>query len=164
MPRTPRIEDALLSPREVVFTRAVKAERSLVWRLWTESRHLAQWWGPYGFTNPECAIDPRPGGRLRILMRSPEGGEYLNVGAVQVLDPPARLVFTVALLNPDGSRRLENRVTADFADRGGETEVTVRVEVLHATPEAREDLAGMSDGWNGSLHRLSMLVAEGAVR
>jgi uncharacterized protein YndB with AHSA1/START domain len=163
MPRPPRIEDALLSPREVVFTRAVKAERSLVWRLWTESRHLAQWWGPYGFTNPECAIDPRPGGGLRILMRSPDGDEYLNAGTVLAIDPPAQLVFTVALLNPDGSRRLENRVTADFADRGTETEVTVRVEVRHTTPEARENLAGMSDGWTASLHRLSVLAGEGAV-
>ncbi|SEO85728.1 SRPBCC domain-containing protein [Amycolatopsis saalfeldensis] len=99
MPPTPRIEDALLTPREVVFTRTVRVERSLVWRLWTESRHLAQWWGPHGFTNPECAIDPRPGGRLGILLRSPDGDEYLNVGAVQLIDPPAQLVFTVALLN-----------------------------------------------------------------
>jgi len=162
MPRTPRIDDALLSPREVVVTRTVKAERSLVWRLWTESHHLAQWWGPHGFTNPECAIDPRPGGALRILMRSPDGEEYLNVGTVLVIDPPTQLVFTVALLNPDGSRRLENRTTVDFAGRGTETEVTVRVQVLHATPEAQENLAGMSDGWTDSLHRLSVIAAKGA--
>ncbi len=160
MPHPPRIDETLPAHRDLVITRTVRAERDLVWRLWTESRHLACWWGPDGFTNPECAIDPRPGGRLRILMRSPDGEEYLNVGTVHVIDPPKRLVFTVALLNADGSSRLENHTTVDLADQGAETQVTVRVQIVHATAEARENLAGMREGWTGSLHRLST-IAEG---
>jgi uncharacterized protein YndB with AHSA1/START domain len=132
-----------------------------LWRLWTEPRHLAEWWGPHGFTNPECSIDPRPGGELRILMRSPEGEEYLNVGVVQVAEAPKRLVFTITLLNADGSRRLENLTTVDLSDRGGATEVTVRVRVLHATPDARENLAGMQDGWSESLERLARTTGKG---
>ena len=157
----PTTEQAGLGVRDLLISRTVKARREGVWRLWTEPRHLAEWWGPHGFTNPECSIDPRPGGELRILMRSPEGEEYLNVGMVQVAEPPKRLVFTITLLNPDGSRRLENLTTVDLSDRGGATAVTVRVQVLHATPDARENLAGMRDGWSESLERLAQTTEKG---
>lgn len=151
----PTTEQAGLGVRDLLIARTVKARREVVWRLWTEPRHLAKWWGPHGFTNPECSIDPRPGGELQILMRSPEGEEYLNVGMVQVAEAPKRLVFTITLLNPDGSRRLENLTTVDLCDRGAATEVTVQVQVLHAVPDARENLAGMRDGWSESLERLA---------
>jgi uncharacterized protein YndB with AHSA1/START domain len=149
---------------ELVLTRTVRLERRLVWRLWTESRHLAAWWGPHGFTNPECSIDATPGGEVRILMRSADGEEYLNVGTVKVADEPRSLVFSIALINPDGSVRLENLTTVELEDRGLVTEVTVRVQVLRATPEASENLAGMRDGWSESLDRLAGLENEGAGR
>jgi uncharacterized protein YndB with AHSA1/START domain len=82
----PTTEPAGLGVQDLLISRTVKARREVVWRLWTEPRHLAEWWAPHGFTNPECSIDPWPGGELRILMRSPEGEEYLNVGMVQVAE------------------------------------------------------------------------------
>lgn len=149
---------------ELVLTRSVRLERHLVWQLWTESRHLAAWWGPLGFTNPECSIDATPGGTVRILMRSAEGEEFLNVGTVKIVDEPRSLVFSIALMNPDGSVRLENLTTVELEDRGPITEVTVRVRVLRATPEASENLEGMRDGWSESLDRLASLSKEGAGR
>jgi hypothetical protein len=44
--------------------------------VWTDPSHLAQWWGPHGFTNPVCEMDVRPGGALRIVMRAPDGTDY----------------------------------------------------------------------------------------
>jgi uncharacterized protein YndB with AHSA1/START domain len=149
---------------ELVLTRTLHLERPLVWRLWTESRHLAAWWGPHGFTNPECSIDATPGGEVRILMRSAEGEEFLNVGTVKVADEPRSLVFSIALINHDGSVRLENLTTVELEDRGLVTEVTVRVQVLRATPEAHENLVGMRDGWSASLDRLAGLENEAAAR
>jgi uncharacterized protein YndB with AHSA1/START domain len=155
------IEEAALRDHDVTIVRSVQARREVLWRLWTESCHLARWWGPHGFTNPECSIDPRPGGDLRILMRSPDGEEYLNVGTVRVAEPPRRLVFTVALLDVDGDRRLENLTSVEMVDHGATTEVTVQVEVLHATAAARNNLAGMRRGWSESLERLALIGAEG---
>ena len=149
---------------ELVVTRTVHLERRLVWRLWTEPRHLAAWWGPHGFTSPECSIEATPGGKVRILMRSAEGEEFLNVGTVKVADEPRTLVFSIALMNPDGSVRLENLTTVELEDRDLATEVTVRVQVLRATPAASENLAGMRDGWSESLDRLAGLEKEGADR
>jgi uncharacterized protein YndB with AHSA1/START domain len=160
----PNLESDAASSDELVFTRTVGLHRGVVWRLWTESRHLAAWWGPHGFTNPECSIDATRGGEVRILMRSPDGEEFLNVGTVMVADEPAKLVFSIALMNPDGSVRLENLTTVELEDRGAVTEVRVRVQVLRATPEAYENLVGMRDGWSESLDRLAGLKDEGAGR
>ena len=101
---------------------------------------------------------------MRILMRSPGHEEYLNVGTVRVADEPRLLIFSIALVNADGTVRLENLTTVELEERGAATDVTVRVQVLRATPHARENLAGMRDGWSESLDRLAGLEMKPAGR
>ncbi len=48
--------------QELVLTRVFDAPRELVFKVWTDPKHVAQWWGPHGFTNPVCELDLRPGG------------------------------------------------------------------------------------------------------
>jgi len=36
--------------RELILTRILGAPRSLVFRAWTDPKHMARWWGPRGFT------------------------------------------------------------------------------------------------------------------
>ena len=62
--------------REVTLTRIFDAPRTLVFAMWTDPRHVAQWWGPQGFSNPVCEMDVRSGGALRIVMRAPDGVDY----------------------------------------------------------------------------------------
>ena len=38
--------------RELVLTHVFDAPRELVFKLWTDPKQVAQWWGPPGFTNP----------------------------------------------------------------------------------------------------------------
>jgi uncharacterized protein YndB with AHSA1/START domain len=63
---------------EIVLTRIFDAPRNLVYKAWTEPQHLAEWWGPHGFTNPRVEVDLRPGGAWHIDMRSPDGTIYPN--------------------------------------------------------------------------------------
>src|SRR5258705_11639360 len=77
--------------REVTITRLVGAPRELVFRAWTDPKHLAQWWGPRGFTNPVCEVDLRVGGALRIVMRAPNGTEYPMRGVFREIVAPERL-------------------------------------------------------------------------
>jgi uncharacterized protein YndB with AHSA1/START domain len=65
-----------VAKREVVITRIFDAPRDLVFKAWTDPKHMARWWGPMGFTNPICELDARVGGAWRIVMRSPAGIEY----------------------------------------------------------------------------------------
>ena len=47
--------------RELVITRIFDAPRALVFKAWTDPKHVAQWWGPRGFTNPVWEMNARCG-------------------------------------------------------------------------------------------------------
>jgi uncharacterized protein YndB with AHSA1/START domain len=64
--------------------------------MWTDPHHVAQWWGPHGFTNPVCEMDVRPGGALRIVMRAPDGTDYPMTETFREIAAPERLVAMVA--------------------------------------------------------------------
>jgi uncharacterized protein YndB with AHSA1/START domain len=62
-----------LLERELVITRVFDAPRELVWKAWTDPKHVAQWRGPKDCTNPVCELDVRPGGAILIHMQVPDG-------------------------------------------------------------------------------------------
>ena len=69
---------------ELTVTRVFDAPRELVFTMWTDPEHMAQWWGPQGFTNPVCEMDVRVGGAIRIHMRGPDGDFFLRRGPTQL--------------------------------------------------------------------------------
>jgi uncharacterized protein YndB with AHSA1/START domain len=50
---------------ELVLTRTFDAPRKLVFKAWTDPKHLARWWGPRGFKTEIHEMDVRPGGVWR---------------------------------------------------------------------------------------------------
>lgn len=169
----PRVEVAV-SDHAFTLTRWFDAPRERVWRAWTDPRELATWWGPHGYTNPVVEADIRAGGKLRIVMLSPEGVEFPAVGEFLAVEPPSRLVFTDDIVDeapaewrarldrnrpssPAGSP-LRMVVEVTFEERDGGTLLTVT-----DTFESDEDRdAIMRDGavigWSESMERLEALV------
>ena len=143
---------------ELKIDRLIRAPREMVWAAWTDARQLARWWGPHGFTNPVCEIDPVVGGRLDIVMRGPDGVDHVQKGVVRSIDPPGFLEFTVALKESDDSDRLVNLTTLTLEDVGGMTRLILNVRVLKATSAAAENISGMEAGWNESLDRLTAQI------
>jgi uncharacterized protein YndB with AHSA1/START domain len=62
--------------RELTLTRTFDAPRALVFKMWTDPKHLAAWFGPKDFTNPVCEVDPHPSGRVHVVMHAPWGADY----------------------------------------------------------------------------------------
>src|ERR1043165_653811 len=94
--------------REVKIVRTFNAPLALVWAAWTEPQHVAQWWGPKGFTNPVCELDVRPGGAFRIDMCSPDGTIYPGKGVYHEIVEPERLVLTSTAFDDEaGEPRLQ---------------------------------------------------------
>src|SRR5690349_8008540 len=85
---------APMTERTVVITRIFDAPRELVFEAWINPMHLAAWFGPKGFTNPVCEVDLRIGGKLRIVMRAPDGTQHPMIGIFREIVRPERLVFT----------------------------------------------------------------------
>ena len=147
--------------RELLVQRTIDAPRSLVFEAWTDPERVAQWWGPYGFTNPVCELDVRPGGAIRIDMRGPDGTRYPMTGVYREIVEPERLVFTSAALDEGGNLLFEVLNTVTFAVQGGKTALTTRARVVQSTPEAPPYLDGMEAGWTQSLERLADHLAQG---
>jgi uncharacterized protein YndB with AHSA1/START domain len=145
---------------EVAFTRVFDAPRRLVFKVWTEPKHVVQWWGPHGFTNPRCELDVRPGGAIRIDMRGPDGRIYPMTGTYQEIVEPERLVFTSAALDDAGNPLFENLNTVTFVERGGKTTITLHARVIKSTDKALTYLTGMELGWKLTLERLEAHVME----
>jgi uncharacterized protein YndB with AHSA1/START domain len=146
--------------RDLVLRRVFDAPRSLVFKAWTDPKHLAQWWGPRGFTNPVCEVDPRPGGEIRIDMRAPDGTVYPMKGVFREIVEPERLVMmTTAHADESDVPGLEVLTTVAFDERDGKTTLTVTAHVVKATDEFLEALEGMEQGWSESLYRLADLVS-----
>ncbi len=144
--------------KELVLTRVFNAPRGRVWKAWTDTRQLARWWGPAGFTNPVCEADVRPGGAIRIDMRGPDGTVYPMTGLYREVVAPERLVFTVSALDAKGKPLFEVLNTVTFAEQGGKTLLKVRAQVVNKTAGADAYLKGMEAGWSQSIERLEALL------
>jgi uncharacterized protein YndB with AHSA1/START domain len=145
--------------QELVLTRVFDGPRELVFKVWTDPKHVAQWWGPKGFTNPVCELDLRPGGAILIHMRGPDGTVYPMTGVYQEVVRPERLVFTSGALDADGNPLFEVLTTVTFTEESGKTKQILKARVIKRTAQAAPYLAGMEAGWTQSLERLAAYVA-----
>lgn len=64
--------------RELLLSRTLNAPIELVWEMWTDPEHIANWWGPNGFTNTISKMEVRPGGEWDLVMHGPDGTDYKN--------------------------------------------------------------------------------------
>ena len=144
---------------DLVITRIFDAPRELVFSLWTDPKHVAEWWGPRGFAARVHELDARPGGAMRIEMCAPDGRVYPMSGKFEELVTPERLVFISGALDEKGKPLFEVRTTVLFENAGGKTRLTMRASVVMQTDAAPPYIAGMSEGWSQTLDRLAERVA-----
>lgn len=148
-----------VAQREITISRVFDAPRALVFKTWTDPKHLAAWWGPHGWTNPKAEADPRPGGKLLIHMQAPDGTVHPMGGVFDEIVLNERIVFTSFVDMPDGTRALESRNTVTFTDQGRKTKVTVHAKAVGFTDFSARMLAGMEAGWSQSLDKLAVHAA-----
>jgi uncharacterized protein YndB with AHSA1/START domain len=148
--------NAATAERELVITRVFDAPRRLVFQVWTDPKHLKQWWGPRGFTVLSCELDLRPGGAWRIRSRAPEGKEHVAQGVFREIVEPERLVFTHAWVDAEGRPGHETLVTVTFAEQNGKTLFTFHQGVF-ASITSRE---AHEKGWSSTFDLLVEYLAK----
>jgi uncharacterized protein YndB with AHSA1/START domain len=155
-----------------VIQRSFSAPPELLFRLWTQAEHLANWLPPTGATMEVLAADIRPGGSLHYRMDHP-GGQLFGMLDYLELASPERLSYiqrfsdehrgpgrhpllpvfpdrlrTEVLFSPEGPQ--QTRVRVSFRPEG-----EVSQQELDAFLQARD---GMTPGWNGSFDKLDNLL------
>jgi len=123
-------------PRSIAGVRVYDAPRALVFSVWTDSKHLAQWWGPDGFTTTTSKFEFRPGGVWRFVLHGPDGRDYQNRVLFEEIVPDERIVYS-----HDGGEDVEPvqfRQVVTFEDEGpGKTRLTWRGTFATAEERAR---------------------------
>ena len=146
---------------DLVVTRIFDAPAELVFKMFTDPKHLAQFWGPMGFTSTVREMDPRPGGAFRIDMRGPDGVIYPCKGVYRDVVEPERIVY---IGEPDGSHGcgggLPPRalVTITFAGHDGKTTLTINTRFEAAADRDAAMKMGFTTGWASCLDRLADLL------
>ncbi|MDV2997077.1 MAG: hypothetical protein N4J56_006782 [Chroococcidiopsis sp. SAG 2025] len=154
------------SDREIVITCVFNAPRELVFKVWTQPKHIEQWWGLKGFTTRVDEMDFRPGGTWRYVMCGPDGTEYPVKGVFREVVPPERIVTS-----DEFDQGFERVIEADlpsgtivattiFEDLGDKTRLILRI--MHPTAEDRRkhEEMGVVAGWNSSLECLDEYLAK----
>jgi uncharacterized protein YndB with AHSA1/START domain len=156
------------SDRELIITRVFNAPRELVFKTWTEPRHIQQWFGPEGFTTRVEAMDFRPQGHWRYVMISPDGTEYPSKGVFREIVPPERIVTSdefgeeiERVLGVDLPQGMV--VTALFKDLGNKTKLTIQIMHKTVSDRRKHEEMGVIVGWNSTLdcldrHLLTLLT------
>lgn len=141
--------------REIIIERVFDAPRELVWEAWTNPEHVAQWWGPNGFTTTIKQMDFRVGGVWKLTMHGPDGRDYPNSSVFREIVKPERIVFSHGGGTKDGPGT-HFLSTWTFAAVGGQTRVTMRL--LFDTPEERELVIREYGAFEGGKQTLARLA------
>ncbi len=138
--------------RSIVLSRMLQAPRDQVFELWTSAEHLANWWGPNGFTVTTHEADIRPGGVWRFTMHGPDGTDYPNVIRYDEVRAPELITF---VHSDDVGEMPSFRGTITFDEFQGMTVLTMRT-VFVTTDELQRQVekVGAIEGGNQTLDRL----------
>lgn len=145
-------------PTRLSLVRHLRAPPGRVFAAWTDPLFLAQWFGPHRTHVEAASCDPRPGGRLRVVIvedadvRGGAGTRHEANGVFLVVEPPARLVFDWFWgAAPDRVSRVS---VAFRAVEGG-----TKLSLVHDRFADAETALRHTRGWTESLDRLVATLA-----
>jgi uncharacterized protein YndB with AHSA1/START domain len=139
--------------RSISATRVFDAPADRVFDMWSDPKHLANWWGPRGFTITTREFSFKPGGTWRFIMHGPDGRDYKNEIVFREIVRPKRISYSHVSTPPF-------EAFATFTERNGKTEVTMKG--TWDTAELRDRVAkqfGAIEGMQQTMDRLGELVA-----
>lgn len=85
--------DNTTANRELRNIKTLNAPVDLVWEVWTNPEHIANWWGPNGFTNTIHKMDVQENGEWNLTMHGPDGTNYPNRSVFKEVIPFEKIVF-----------------------------------------------------------------------
>lgn len=126
--------------RELLLIRTLDFPIDLVWEVWTKPEHLANWWGPNGFTNTVYTMDMVPGGQFHLIMHGPDGTDYVNKSTYREVVKHKRISYEH--FNPNFT------ATIDFEAQGDKTQIRWHMlfdsaEILKAIIKAHNAAEGL---------------------
>jgi uncharacterized protein YndB with AHSA1/START domain len=151
--------------REIVIMREFNAPRELVWEAMTNPKHVANWWGPRGFSTTIETMDFRVGGAWKHVMRGPDGAKYPNKSIFKEIVKPERIVFSHGGGREDGPGASFTATWTFEALAANKTRIMARMVFPSATE--RDFVVkefGAIEGGRQTLERLGEFLAKTLVQ
>ncbi|TGN03965.1 SRPBCC family protein [Leptospira dzoumogneensis] len=70
--------ETIIEGNKVIYKRYFDVPTELLFEVWSIPEHLAEWWGPDGFTLTTKRMDFTNGGIWEFIMHGPDGHDYKN--------------------------------------------------------------------------------------
>jgi len=141
------------SPRVVRIERTFAASAQEVFEAWTSPEVMRRWLHPApDWGTPEAEVDLRVGGKVRVVMRRPDGTEAEARGEYTVIERPHRLVMTWTF---DDDPSNEQLIELSFSE--SERSTTVLMVNSGISTDERRD--GQDWGWRGCYDELERMLA-----
>jgi uncharacterized protein YndB with AHSA1/START domain len=138
---------------ELRIERSFDARAEAVFDAWTSPEVMRRWFhcGP-DWETPVAEVDLRVGGRVRVVMRKPDGTTAEARGEYTLIQRPHRLVMKWTFEDEPANQQL---LDISFSESGGATTV-VLVNSEISTDERRND---QDWGWRGCLDQLGRALS-----
>ena len=140
--------------RTVTIKRTFDAPIKLVWEAWTQSEHLASWWGPKGMETKVIEHDFRVGGQWKYAMMMPDGNEFITDGIY------SEIVTLKKIISSANFKPMTEgvEIQALFEENGDKTNFTFNI--VHPTEEycKQQEKMGILNGWGSVFDRLDAFV------
>jgi uncharacterized protein YndB with AHSA1/START domain len=125
----------------LVVRRLLPAPREYVFAAWLDPTSLARWMCPGRVEGATAEVEPRVGGKFRIVMMRTQGEGAEHRGEYLAIDPPSLLSFTWI---SDATDLIPTVVTIELFERGAETELVLTHRRL-PTASVESHRAGWTD-------------------
>ncbi|MGH2887916.1 MAG: SRPBCC family protein [Solirubrobacteraceae bacterium] len=137
----------------VRIERTYRASIEHVFDAWTNPEVMRRWFHcEPDWDTPDAEVDLRVGGKVRVVMRKPDGTEVEAHGEYTLIDRPHRLEMTWTFDDDPSNQQL---IELTFSECAGSTTVLL-VNSGISTNERRD---AQDEGWHGCLDELGRLVA-----
>jgi len=135
------------------YERTYDAPAELIWKLWTTTAGLDEWFAPGGFQSRVDELTLRPGGQLRYTMTAtaPESPRFLRNAGMPLssevrktfseVAPPNRLAYRSMIDFVPDHESYEHLTTVDIEPAGDRTKVVMTVDPLHDETWTRQHRA-----------------------
>jgi uncharacterized protein YndB with AHSA1/START domain len=138
--RVVRIERTFDAPAEDVFD------------AWTSEEVIRRWFIPAtGWQEPSAEVELRVGGKIRVVMRDPDGEPVEAGGEYTRIERPHRLAFTWTFDDDPSNQQM---IELEFTEREGVT--TVLFVNSDISEKQRRD--AQYDGWSTCFDNLKLVL------
>ncbi|MCM3690833.1 SRPBCC domain-containing protein [Neobacillus niacini] len=154
-------------PTQIKITHTFNAPRELVFKAFTESDHLKNWWGPKGWTFEVFKSEFRPGGVFHYSQKPDDGNKMWVKFVYSDMITPEKIVYTSFFSDEEGTEvrapfnvnwPMEILNTITFNENEGKTTLTMILVPVSPTQEeinTFEDSKEMvQEGHSGTLEQL----------